>query len=222
MIDPSTIISNASCVVFDFDGVIADSEEFQYRVWCCVLKSTGIVSHALSVHSIAGIPDRLALEQSVPGLSPKEYSELTTLKKRICKEQEDSIEPITGAVDLLQSLQVSKRLFLCSSAARPVIQKFLNRVCPQVVFEKMITAEECVQRKPNPEPYRRILEFAGVDASEAAAIEDSLAGITSAVGAGVRVIMFDRYNKARHEVPSVSCLTQLMPGNVTLTPPLKT
>ena len=62
------------------------------------------------------------------------------------------------------------------------------RALPEGSFQYLVTGDMVSQGKPHPEPYLTAARLLGVDASDCVAIEDSPAGVASAVAAGVPTI----------------------------------
>ena len=93
-----------------------------------------------------------------------------------------------GSRELLQSLP-RERWAIVTSAARKVALKRVKAAGlpePRV----LIAAEDSLRGKPDPFPYQLAARCMGAPASACVAVEDSLAGIQSAIGAGMHVIAF--------------------------------
>lgn len=197
------ILSGARNVIIDYDGVIADSEVFQLSIWRVLLTEQGLPLDRLSLHAIAGLPDRQALERICPGLPSVQYEELVLAKKQRCGEKTDDIPPVPGTWRFLQSVSGVKNLFICSGSPVATIKRFLDRNFPGIRFGSIVGKGDYDLPKPHPAPYLALLERTKIRADHAVAIEDSLPGIESAKAAGLRVIQLDRYGHPHGGTPLV-------------------
>ena len=206
---PTQVLAQASCVIFDFDGVIADSEEFQLQVWGEVLASRGIQPAEFSVHTIAGLLDRESIKNLCPRGSEQDHAELVALKAQACRDRETEIERVPCICQVLESLAGHQKRFVCSSSAPDLIRGFLGRQLSHIQFDGVIGAGDYASFKPHPEPYLTVLKIAGVTADQAIAIEDSPTGVRSAQAANIRVIHFDRYRMGAKSEMVVHSLHEL-------------
>lgn len=202
-------IAEADNLIFDYDGVLADSEEFQLDVWRQLFAERLLPTDHLSIASIAGVSDRLAVENSCPGLPAPLYDDLVKEKKRRCAEQAGRVEPVAGMRELLATLHPEKALFICSSSPRSTISSFVDRQFPGVAFQAVIGKGDYERPKPHAAPYLKLLEQTGISADRSLAIEDSLAGLQSARAAGLPVIHFDRYGSSAGDTWSVGAASSL-------------
>lgn len=185
-----TLNSQPEALVFDFDGVIADTEPLYWRSWCEILTPLGIAFEWEDYCRIGrGIRDEKMLES---------LAELTAdpqLAFRIGPRVAERGEKIRGwlsqsspisqsTVQLLKSLH-GHSLGLVTSSNRVDVQPLLDGAGIAGCFKSCVFGEEMSSHKPDPAPYlliRRKLGIGGV------AFEDSDAGMQSAKGAGFEVI----------------------------------
>ena len=207
---PLLKLANADAVVFDFDGVLADSEEFQLRIWAEILSEDGLSTKRLNIPAIAGIPDRQAIENSVPGLTDEVYERLLNLKMQRCRARLHEVQPVPGAEALLTSLQGYKQLHICSSSHEANIREFLNRCFPKFRFDEIVGVESYTRTKPAPDSYLTVLKRRKLRSCNAIAIEDSEAGAMSAYAAGLQVIWLDRYDRYTDQTCMVGSLSALV------------
>ena len=91
-----------------------------------------------------------------------------------------------------------------------MIDRFLTEKLPEIEFKSILGRGEYPLPKPDPAPYLKMVESAGILEAESVAIEDSSAGVRSATAAGIPVIQLDRYGAATEGVPSVRHAAQLV------------
>ena len=185
-----------SAVVFDFDGIIVDSEPLHFRAFNEVLEPQGKkISWAAYCETYIGYDDRDAFKEIFKAhrekLSSGDLKTLIARKAGILQEyiSDGEAVPLPGAVELIKSIPVRLPVALCSGALRSDIVPVLEKLGIGDAFSVMVTAEETDKSKPDPAPYRLALKKLQIkDASTALAIEDTPAGIVSAKGAGLKVL----------------------------------
>lgn len=178
-------------LLFDFDGVLVDSEPVHFECWREVLAPLGIrlewdVYHA---HFI-GISDLAMLEDLARLREPPVDVDLLwrqyPRKRALFREWMLGGEPVTDAVrDLLRGLD-GYRLAVVSSSGRDEIEPILKAGGIHGYFGALVCREDVTEYKPAPEPY---LKAAGLlQARRALVVEDSQAGIASGKAAGFDVL----------------------------------
>jgi HAD superfamily hydrolase (TIGR01509 family) len=95
---------------------------------------------------------------------------------------------LPGAVAAVRRLADRWPLGLASSANRPVIDAVLQQAGIADCFTVTVSGEEVATGKPAPDVYLAAARRLGVDAADAAAVEDSTNGLRSAAAAGMLVI----------------------------------
>ena len=185
-----------SAVVFDFDGIIVDSEPLHFRAFNEVLEPLDkTISWADYCDTYIGYDDRDAFREIFKAhkekISSDDLKALIARKAGILQEyiRNGEAVPLPGAVELVKSIPARLRVALCSGALRSDVVPVLERLGIDDAFSVMVTAEDTDKSKPDPAPYRLALKKLGIkDASTALAIEDTPAGIISAKGAGLKVL----------------------------------
>lgn len=188
-------------VIFDFDGIIVDSESIHYRAFQSVLEPLGLgFPWQDYLATYIGYDDRdafrAAFDQAGKDLPPARLAELIAEKtKHFLTVIEDGIEPYTGVVELIEELSGLVPVGLCSGALRCDIDPVLADLGLSDLFSAMVTAEEVKTSKPHPASYeltlsrlQRAFPEKGLLPGTVLAIEDTPAGIASATGAGLPVL----------------------------------
>lgn len=188
-------------VIFDFDGVIVDSEPFHYQAFQRVLQPLGLgFSWQEYLDCYIGFDDRDAFRevhrQAGRDLSDSLLQELIDRKAAVFPDVvAGSAQPYPGVVELIRDLASQLPLALCSGALRSDILPILEQLGIREHFSVLVTADDVHVSKPDPASYRlavtRLQETfpqLAFSPNRCFAIEDTPAGIASAVGAGVRVI----------------------------------
>jgi beta-phosphoglucomutase len=187
MKSPGTI----GAVLFDFDGVIADSETLHYQGFAAIAQQMlGLtLSRAHYDHELIGYDDvggfaALCQQSTLPH---PDVSILAMRKKEWIAERIAQVELIPGA---RQSIDICTHTYpwaIVSGALRSEITAILQAhqlPIPNV----LISADDTPQSKPAPDPYLRGAQLMGIDPEHCVALEDTAAGCSSALAAGCRVI----------------------------------
>jgi beta-phosphoglucomutase len=187
-------------VIFDFDGVIVDSEPAHYRAFQAVLEPRGLgygwdryVAHYIGFDDRDGF--REAYRQGGRELDEAELEELIKAKHAAFEaEMAAGLDPIAGAVDCVRRLAAALPLAVCSGALRREIAPTLERLGIADAFRTVVSADDVAHSKPDPASYRLAVAQLGgalgreLEPAACIAIEDTPTGVASARGAGLRVI----------------------------------
>jgi HAD superfamily hydrolase (TIGR01509 family) len=191
-----------SAVIFDFDGIIVDTEPLHYRAFQEILAPLGLgYSWQDYLDLYIGFDDRDALRNAFRSggktLADGELVELVEEKgaafQRIIASGE--VYPYPGVVELLRALSGRIPLGLCSGALPTDIGPILVRLGINGIFNVIVTAADVLASKPDPESYALAVDRLKeaypdrvIIPENCLAIEDTPAGIASAGGAGLKVL----------------------------------
>lgn len=190
-------------IIFDFDGVLVDSEpvilqltqqmaaqegwtvtpEEYYRDYLA-LDDRGIVEHLFQSHG-----------QSV---DPARCDELIAWKADAYNEIiQEGLPPFPGAVEFVRQAAECYPLAIASGSLRGEIEHLLEKIGLRSTFKALVTAEDCQRSKPDPEVFARTLaamqqfpEFnpKKLRASECLTVEDAPGGISASHKAGIKCL----------------------------------
>jgi len=195
-----SVATSTRAVVFDFDGVIANSEPLHFLGFRDVLAGEGIeLSEAEYYARYLGYDDAgaffaVAADRgvSLPSTRIVELIRRKAVRLEELEQQRSVLFP--GAADLIRHLAASCPLAIASGAIRPEIERVLDREGLAAHFRTIVAAGETPASKPAPDPYARAVLLLGsaigstLEPRECVAIEDSRWGIESARTAGLRTI----------------------------------
>ena len=180
-----------SAIVFDFDGVLADSEPLHLRAYQEVLSTMGATLPREEYYArYLGYDDegvfRALSDDRGWGLTPPQIAMLIVEKTAALAETVAGIDVLyPGAVECVERLAAAWPLGIASGALRHEIEAILRRRSLERHFRFIVAAGDTPAGKPAPDPYRRAAELHGVDTASCLAIEDSRWGIESAQAAGL-------------------------------------
>jgi beta-phosphoglucomutase-like phosphatase (HAD superfamily) len=181
-------------IVFDFDGVIADSEPLHLRALQGVLAQRGMsVDRDEYYARYLGYDDvgafrAIGRDRGVE-LSAVDIRGLIAAKSTIYQTllTGDGVL-FAGAAKCVESLAPLFPLGIASGALRHEIQAILRTGRLDSYFQFIVASGDTPAGKPAPDPYLRAAALHGVEPSECVAIEDSRWGIESARSAGMRCV----------------------------------
>jgi beta-phosphoglucomutase len=181
-------------IVFDFDGVLADSEPIHLRVYQEILEPHGIhLDQATYCAKYLGFDDEGAFQQIAVDyqllIGDEEIEMLIEQKSRRFQDLVSSRNVLyPGAVSCAQRLGAAWPLGIASGALRDEIELMLRGAGLLDAFRFVVSSGDTEHTKPAPDPYLRAAELHGVPPADCVAIEDSHWGLQSARAAGMRTI----------------------------------
>lgn len=188
--DGAAILDHHDAVLFDMDGTLVDTEELWFQTGQSVAQRFGAVLppeaadllHGLDVPAfIARLTRDFGLEAS-----PAEFEDAlsTEVLRRL---QYASSRP--GATELVHSAAASgKAVALVSNSSHQVIGATLAGHDWARLLRRRFSVDEVAAGKPQPDLYLHAAAALGVDTQRCVVLEDSVAGVTSAVRAGATCI----------------------------------
>ena len=176
-------------VVFDFDGLILDTELPVFRAWQEVFASHGQeLSIANWVDYIGRSPDSFDPCDSLERLLGRQVDHQAIRIEHQRREAQliESEGIMPGVADLIE--QARKRglhLGVASSSERAWVIGHLARLGLGDAFETIRCSEDVERTKPAPDLYLAVLDAWGIAPQEAFALEDSPHGVSAAKKAGL-------------------------------------
>ena len=195
-------------IVFDFDGVIADSEVLHLRAYQQVLAPEGItISNDEYFDKYLGYDDvgvfkALGRDKGVP-MDDGRVKQLIARKSDRYDELSaagDMLFP--GAADFIRTAAAAVPIAIASGALTHEIEEILDRAGLRSLFKVIVGADQTERSKPHPEPYQtaferlRLLTGRDLIPWRSVAIEDSRWGLVSARGADLRCVAVTNTYKA--------------------------
>jgi len=181
-------------IVFDFDGVLADSEPLHLRVYQELLEPQGIhIDQATYCARYLGFDDEGVFQQIAADykllLGDEEIELLIEEKARRFEKLVSGRNVLyPGAAPCVRRLGAAWPLGIASGALRDEIELMLRGAGLREAFRFIVSSGDTEHTKPAPDPYLRAAELHEVPPVACVAIEDSHWGLQSARAAGMRTI----------------------------------
>ena len=185
-------LDGIKAVIFDFDGLMIESESIAYQVWCEVLGQFGRNFTEEIYHNLIGREpfesiDYLIEVLDLP-LTPQELFETywSERTERVCRD----VSPVPGLIDLMQSLtDRGLALGVASNSPSRYIFEVLEAIDLLKFFGCVRCRDDVEQGKPAPDIYIAAAACLEVDHKRCLALEDSPIGLQAALNAGMRCIV---------------------------------
>jgi beta-phosphoglucomutase len=181
-------------IVFDFDGVLADSEPLHFRAMREMMATLGLTlteEHYYSAY--VGFDDegvfRLIEQEQGWTFGERQVAALIDQKTAIFQDLVASADVLfPGAVECLDRLGARYPLGIASGALKQEILQILRQHGLEDRFRFIVASGDTPRGKPAPDPYARAAELHRLPPAACLAIEDSRWGIDAAKAAGLKCV----------------------------------
>jgi HAD superfamily hydrolase (TIGR01509 family) len=178
-------------LLFDFDGVLADTENVQVAAWQRTFEALGwevpdeVCVRAAEIDDRAFLAEVFARQRvrdgDIEGWVRRKQALTATMLT-------DAPRVYPGVSDLIRRLSGRVVLAVVSGTWRANVETVLKAVGLREAFAQLVGKEDVLAVKPDPECYRLALWRLGLKPAQVVALEDSPSGLTAARGAGIRTI----------------------------------
>ena len=187
-------------IIFDFDGVITDSEPVHLKMFQKVLGEMGLTISEKDYYEIyLGMDDKGCFSTLLKSNGIDSNFEL--IQSLIDKKTEylmdyikDNLFIYPGVVEFIEASSRKYLLAIASGALRHEIEFILEGAGVRSAFNIIVSAEDVSEGKPNPECFIKALDRLNeisshpITTAECLVIEDSIAGVEAAKAAGIRCV----------------------------------
>lgn len=192
-------------VIFDFDGIVLDSETPEYEShrriyerhgipltvdeWC---DSIGVYTEGHERRWFAQL-----CERSTVTLAEDEYH----AERRRMFEELVPQHPMRGVRELLEELQAAGvALAIASTSPSRWVVPAADRIGVRPLFRTIVSGDDVARRKPAPDVYIEAARRLGANPQRSVAIEDSSPGIAAARAAGLKTVAIPHWLTERHDL----------------------
>jgi HAD superfamily hydrolase (TIGR01509 family) len=186
-------------LVFDLDGTLVDTDPIHLRSYRDVLTPYGVrVDRDLFRGCVSGRKAVEVFEDFLPDLSAEEQAALAEEKETRFRELASGLRPLSGLAELLAWSKARGLLMaLVTNAPEENVELMLEAVGLSAAFSVRVLSDDLPVGKPDPLPYRTALHRLEISPQRVLAFEDSLAGVNSAVGAGIFTVGVATFQEPR-------------------------
>jgi len=179
--------------IFDMDGTLIDNTPYHFKSWQMLYKKygKGELSKETYYRDISGVPVLETIRRVFgEGRSEDELKALLNEKESFYRESyAPYIRPISGLLNFLAELKgAGVKIAMGTSATQEDINFVFDHMAIRDYFDVIINSTMVTKPKPNPQVYLKAAEKIKTPPARCVVFEDSLAGIKSANGAGMKVV----------------------------------
>jgi beta-phosphoglucomutase-like phosphatase (HAD superfamily) len=195
-------------VVFDFDGVLADSEPLSWRAWAVVLEPFGVAVVDEDVAACTGTTSRDTYEHFASRAEIPAYPDvLAAVDAHRQAAFQTDLRGFDDAIDTVRRLaMVGVPLGVASSSSRANLDMKMKVLDVARYFEVTVAGDEVERGKPAPDLYEVAVERMRIEPGASVAVEDTLIGADAAAAAGLRTVIVDRSGMPTGRHPVVSAV----------------
>lgn len=182
--------------LFDFDGLLVNTEELHFAAYCEMCKARGFtLDWDLNTFFKSAHTSATALKDNIYHKFPDLYLqeprwEVLYEEKKIAYQKllrKGGVKLLPGVEILLQALDVAKiRRCVVTNSPKIQVEAIKDQLPVLKTIAHWITREDYHKPKPDPEPYLKGIEMMGQDMDRIVGFEDSIRGLTALIGAGIK------------------------------------
>lgn len=177
-------------VIFDFDGVIADSHAAHMQAWQAFLHSKGKAVSAEELSFVReGAKREEILRHFLGELNPEEIARYGAEKDKLFQSHTSEVKLVPGLLEFLRQLDaVTIRSAVASSGSRARVEQALKAFSIRNCFQAVITAEDVDRGKPDPALFLLAAQALQLEPKRILVCEDAVAGVVAAKSAGMKCL----------------------------------
>ena len=177
-------------IIFDLDGVLVDSMTAHYKAWKTALEE--IASLQVDERSIYLLEGMRGIDLVEEIFKKYNYTDLSKTQVVIRRKDElfrsvMNIRPYDKVNEILQELCCIKGIV--SGSAKQDVISIMNQCFQRNIFEIVLTGDDIMHGKPDPESFKLFLQRANLNPSEALVVENSPLGVEASNNAGIKPIV---------------------------------
>ena len=186
-------LARKTLLIFDLDGTLADSSPIHDRAFREAFAPLGIVPDYATIAGMTtdAAVDKILSDAAVTVADKRRAALIEDKRARSLALLDTELVEIDGSVAFVKRAQATYRLALCSSGSRPGVERTIALLGLATAFDPVVTADDVVRGKPDPEGFLRVLDQTRTDAADALVFEDADSGIEAAASAGIEAIRIE-------------------------------
>jgi beta-phosphoglucomutase len=191
-------------IIFDLDGVLADTEAMHRESLLDAIKYiTGLprddYEHLFAVDGRT-TKEKLRMLQEHADLSELDLQLIDDKKQQnVIRHFFRGIKTSPNQSLMIHALSEKYKLAVASNSRKENVINILNILGITNYFERVLSNNDVINPKPNPEIFQHIMEVTGISADETLILEDSPAGRTAAIASGAHLFEVDNMEQVTLE-----------------------
>lgn len=179
------------CVIFDMDGVLADTGPIHFKSWIMIANELGIkIAKEFFEETFGQQSIPIMRKLAGPNINQLEIEKFAALKEKYYRDMvKDKIIPLPGVISLIKLLKEKKfKLAIGSSGPPENIDLLLNGLKIKQYFDVIISAKDVKKGKPAPDVFLIAAKRLNIAPKRCLVIEDAPVGLEAAIRAGMKSI----------------------------------
>jgi HAD superfamily hydrolase (TIGR01509 family) len=174
-------------LIFDCDGTLADTMPAHYKAWTAMLGKYGIPFPEPRFYAMGGMPTAqiIRLLAADAGVTVTDVDAMVHEKEQGFLKHLDAVAPIEPVVTIAAAYRGKLPIAVASGGYRDTITRTLDRLSIRIWFNAMVTAEDTLRHKPEPDVFLEAARRLGVAAAGCVVFEDTDIGLEAARRAGM-------------------------------------
>jgi len=184
-------------VIWDMDGVIADTAPYHFQAWRDVFQKRGIEFNLGDFRSQFGQRNDTIIRNAFKGNISPAAVDVIALEKEANYRQRvaPNVKPLPGAIELIRSLKnCGVKMALASSSPVENIQLVIGSLGIAEYFAATVWGREVAEGKPSPQGFLLAAKKLKVVPQNCVVMEDSVAGVAAAKRAGMKCVAVTNTN----------------------------
>lgn len=171
---------NTHAFLFDLDGTLVISDEIYLGVWKNIVKDYHIeMTMDIFKRYIQGNSDKYVMNTLLSNINI-DLSEISAKKDEGFIENMSKIQIVDGTIDFLKQIKAKgHKCCIVTNCNRRVAEKIVDFIDITHYIDFIISANDCVNGKPSPEPYQKAIERYNIPNNKCIIFEDSKTGLLS-------------------------------------------
>ncbi len=198
-------MNKIEAVIFDMDGVIIDSEPLYFKIQEQLFNDLGFTVSKQEYDTFIGAGMQLMWEKLCSKHDlPFTIKQLIIMNNELIYNTFNNSDSLQAADDFISFLTYIKEKVIKTAVASSTSKKIINVILSKLgiiqEFDVVISSEEVLQGKPEPDIFLEAATMLNVDPKKCIVIEDSTNGVKAAAKAGMKCIGFSNKNSGEQDL----------------------
>ena len=176
-----------AALIFDCDGTLADTMPAHYKAWLGLLAPLSIPFPEPRFYAMGGMPTASIIRvlAGEAGVAIDDVDALVLEKEALFLTHLEAITPVAPVLAIAAAYRGVLPMAVASGGYRDTITRTLDRLAIRDWFDAMVTAEDTVRHKPDPDVFLEAARRLGAEAAKCVVFEDTDIGLEAAHRAGM-------------------------------------
>ncbi len=203
----------STAFIFDMNGTMIDDMNYHIRIWWKLMTSLGSTLNLEQVKAECYGKNSEVLERVFPGrFSNAEKDALEIQKENLYQEEYRPHMKLINGLDEVLALAEQQQvpMSIGTAAIRYNVDFILDGLQIRKYFKGIVTADDVVNSKPDPETFLKCATLMGVEPANCIVFEDAPKGVETALNAGMKCVVLTTMHEA-HEFAGYPNILQVAP-----------